>query len=357
MNACKKLALVFAILCSVNAMALPTSVLSNLNQPSQGAFFRVGVLDRLAIPFTTDSNFTEFNGVELSAYTLYAPGLFFVEIWDVDVFGQPGNVVQVLSGPAAPAGLVTYTSNFSLQALTSYFVVIGTRNGGSETRVYVKDNNLADTTPPPIYAMGTDVNGDDVVDLVKKCEGSLSGLGDVSWQCAGPSSTLFFPQFRLLAEEPAPPVTYSLTASPLFLDFGIVPAGTTSSALAVSIINDGSASQLLGSLSISSRFNIVADSCSTTPLAAAASCIVTISFSPDHGGVTSGTLIIPADAADSRSPYGLILSGQSDGTIIELPKAGQAVKSVPTLRTAHLILLSGLLIIAVAIRRKVTVLG
>jgi hypothetical protein len=89
MKGCKKLALVFAILWSVNAMALPTSVLSNLNQPSQGAYFRVGVLDRLAIPFTTDSSFTEFNGVELAANTLFGPGLFFVEIWDVDVLDNP----------------------------------------------------------------------------------------------------------------------------------------------------------------------------------------------------------------------------------------------------------------------------
>ena len=167
MKGCKKLALVFVILWSVNAMALPTSVLSNLNQPSQGAYFPVGVLDRLAIPFTTDSNFTEFNGVELAANTLFGPGLFFVEIWDVDVFGQPGSIVQVLSGPSAPSGLVTYTSSFSLQPLTSYFIVIGTRNGGSKTAVFVKDNNFADTTPPPIYAMGTDINGDDTGQVKK----------------------------------------------------------------------------------------------------------------------------------------------------------------------------------------------
>lgn len=353
MMACTKLTLLFVILWSVNAMALPTSVLSNLNQPSQGAFFRIGVLDRLAIPFTTDSNFTEFDGVELAASTLFGSGLFFVEIWDVDAFGQPGNVVQVLSGPAAPAGLVTYTSNFSLQPLTSYFIVMGTRNGGSETEVYVKDNNLADTTPSPIYVMGTDINADDTVDLVNKCEGSLNGLGDVSWQCAGLSSTLFFPQFRILAEEPAPPVTYSLTASPLFLDFGIVPVGATSTALEVSIVNDGSATQPLGAFSISSRFNIVTDSCSTTSLAPTGICTVTVSFSPDHGGVTSGTLIIPADD-DPRSPYGLVLNGQSDGSVIELPKAGRAAEPVPTLRAVHLILLSGLLIIARVFRRKLT---
>jgi len=101
--------------------ALPNSVLSNLNQPSMGTFFRTDVKSWLAVPFTTDTAFTEFRGVEVTAGTLLPPGFFFVEIWDTDVFAQPNNVVQILSGPAAPAGLTTYSanSNFTNPAASS----------------------------------------------------------------------------------------------------------------------------------------------------------------------------------------------------------------------------------------------
>ena len=80
------------------AFALETQVLSSFNQPSSGVVERLGVSDLVAIPFQTDDSFTEVDAVELTAVTLFGTGLFFVEIWDVDTFAQPNNVIDVLTG-------------------------------------------------------------------------------------------------------------------------------------------------------------------------------------------------------------------------------------------------------------------
>ncbi|GHD19198.1 hypothetical protein GCM10007052_27370 [Halioglobus japonicus] len=44
-------------------------------------------------------------------------------------------------------------------------------------------------------------------------------------------------------------------------------------------------------------------------------------YPPKHGGHSAGTVVIPAQA-DPRSPYGLVLGGESDEQGIELPPSG-----------------------------------
>ena len=289
---------------SAESYALPTTVVSNFNQPSDGSVLTVDPISWYAVPFTTDTTFTEFIGVQTIATTLYGSGLFFLEIWD-DAGGQPGNVVQVLSGPAAPVaanGTAEYVARFSLQPSNTYYVVFGTRNFGSVTQVPAKSTNLADSPPPSIYSLGSN-----------RCIGSKDSLGVLSWDCASPFTTTLYPKFRIVAEEPSPPVSRSLTANPLSVNFGSTPIGGTSGAVPVSIINDGNVDQTLGTLAISTRFNLASNACDGVTLVPAASCSVSLSFSPDHGGSTSGTLTIPVNT-DPRSPYGLSLIGQSDPT-------------------------------------------
>lgn len=315
---------VCALLCgcllgAIDAQALGTQVLSNFNQPSSGTAIRLGVGDVRATPFTTDASFTEFDGVELSAVTLFAPGLFFVEIWDVDAFAQPNSVVAVLSGPSAPSGFARYTGTVSLQPNTSYFLVTGLRNGGSQVIVDTIDANGTDAAPAPVYQFGTDIDNDGVADLVNACRGTRgSDYVTISWACGQPIARRYFSKLRFLAEEPVLPPSFSLTASPLFVNFGLVPLGGTSAPALVTIENDGTAIQTLGSLTVGARFSLSNDNCSAATLGLGASCTVEVAFTPDHGGWTTGTLIIPAPG-DPRSPYGLPLAGESDQPVTVLP--------------------------------------
>jgi hypothetical protein len=277
---------------------------SNFNQPSTGGIEVIRPGSWVAVSFTTDANFTEFIGVQTVATTLYGTGLFFVEVWD-DNGGQPGNVVQVLSGPAAPVaanGTAEYVARFSLLPSTKYHVVFGARNAGSVTQVPTKSTNLADATPPPIYSLGPN-----------RCIGTKDPLGMLSWDCTSPYTATLYPKFRIVAEESSPPVSRSLTANPTSVSFGSTPIGGTSNEVPVSIINDGNVDQTIVALAISTRFNLVSNACDGVTLAPAASCDISLSFSPDHGGSTTGTLTIPVNN-DPRSPYGLPLIGQSDPT-------------------------------------------
>ena len=301
------------LLTPILTQALGTQVLSNFNQPSQGVRERIGVSSWEAIPFTTDAQYTEFRSVEITAFTVLAPGNVFAEIWSTDAFAQPNAVVQVLAGPSAPSGLETYSANVSLSPNTSYFLVFGARNGAGSlgTLLFAQDNNLADTNPPAIYRMGTDFDGDGNINFVNRCRGSLNGSLNVTWSCGGPIAQRFFPKFRIVAEQAAPPTNFSLTSNPLSLDFGSVADGAVSAPSPASIRNDGNVAQDIGTLSASARFSITADACSGTTLGVAASCDVSLTFAPNHGGYTSGTLLIPAPN-DPVMIYGLPLAGRVD---------------------------------------------
>ena len=300
------------LLSPILAHALGTQVLSNFNQSSSGVVNRIDVRDLEATPFITDGSYTELKGVELTAVTLFAPGLFFVEVWDVDAFAQPNSVVGVLSGPSAPAGFSSYTGSITLQPDTSYFLVYGLRNGGSQVQVSTIDYNGTDTAPAPVYQFGTDIDNDGSADLVNRCRGSRANdYVTISWRCGGLIAPRYFSKLRFLAEQPTPPANYSLTANPLSLDFGSVPESTVSSPLTASIINDGNVAQDIGTLSLGAGFNITADACSGTNLSVAASCDVSVTFAPAQGGYTTSTLLIPAPN-DPVQTYGLPLAGRID---------------------------------------------
>ena len=309
---------VFLTVLACSTRALPTAVLSNVNQPSVGGFLTLTSLGYVAVPFVTDSRFTRLEGVEITAATLLTPGNVFVQIWDVDAFGEPGNVVGTLSGPTDPTGLSQYTGTVDLQPERSYFLVIGIGNGAGTlgTAVFAIDGNGVDSQPSPVYRIGTDFNGDGAINFVNKCLGSTVSSGSVSWTCAGLAATRFFPKFRLLAEEPAPtlpPVPPSLTSTPLFLDFGTVTQGVTSAPLVATIENNGGGDQVLGSIGLVSgaRFAVGSDTCSGATLAPGATCTVGVTFTPDSGGQFSDTVIIPVPA-DPSAPYGLPVVGEGD---------------------------------------------
>lgn len=308
------------------ANALETQVLSNFNQPSSGAVWRLGVSDLIAVPFTTDATFTEFDGVDLTAVTLFGSGLFFVQIYEVDAFAQPSSAVATLNGPPAPLGLERYSGSVSLAPNTSYFLVMSIGNGGSQVQVDTINFNGADAQPAPIYQFGTDINSDGTPDLNNQCRGTRANdYVTISWNCGQAIAPRYFPKVKLLAEEPVPPPNFSLTSNPLLVDFGTVSNGTTSATQTATLINDGNVSQALGALSVSPRFSLVTDNCSGAMLdpspAATSTCTVGLQFTPDHGGQTTGTLIIPA-VGDPRTPYGLPLVGESTDPVTVVVSVG-----------------------------------
>ncbi len=310
MQRLKYLLLLLAFLFPTTGFTQTIPVLSNLSQPSSGQYLRIGVRDMVAIPFTTDSSYTEFRSVELNAATLYGNGLFFVEIWDVDSFAQPRAPVQVLIGPSAPSGAATYSANASLQPSTSYFIVIGTRNGGSQTAVFVKDNNLADSSPSPVYAMGTDIDGDGAPDLVNKCQGSVGNQQAIFWECAGGLSSRFFPSFRILAEQ-APPAAAQVSLSNSTLNFGNVPIGSESQQ-AITITNTGGTDLQLGNLGTDNGdYSFPGNVCSTAIIAPNTYCTLSVRFAPTSPGASTGTMTIPSNAASSTDTVALSGFGAS----------------------------------------------
>jgi len=346
-------------LLSNHALALDTQVLSNFNQPSSGYYYRLGVRDLMAIPFTTDASFTELDGAELPVQTWYGSGGLQVSIWSANGIFQPASQLALLSGPSNPTGFAAYTGAVSLTANTSYFLVLSVTNGGSPIIVPSINGSGADSTPAAIWGFGTDTNSNNSPDRINRCSGSRANdYVTITWRCDYPASVSYFPKVRLLAEVATPPATYSLTSSPTSIDFSTTAVGSTSLATTVTIKNDGSASQNLGTLSVpaGSRFSISSDSCSGVTLAATATCNVDIQFSPDHGGRTLGTLSIPGDSSDARSPYSLPLVGHSDGPTIQLSAQTSdvvpATQAVPTLPSFLLVAMTTMLLLLALLRIK-----
>jgi len=326
---------VTVVLVSVFALptqALDTQVLSNFNQPSSGTHYRVYVRDLMAIPFTTDASFTEFDAAELPVQTWYGTGGLQVSIWSVNSANQPDAQIAALSGPSNPTGFARYTGSVTLSANSSYFLVLSVANGGSPIIVPAIDGSGAESTPSPIWEFGIDTTGNGAADRINRCSGSRANdYVTITWSCDYPRALVYYPKVRLLAEVATPPGTYSLTASPSPLSFASTTVGSTSAALTATITNDGSAAQTLGTLSLAtgSRYSIGTDNCSGQTLAVSATCTVDLSFTPDHGGKIAGTLIIPADTLDTRSPYSLPLVGTGDGPTVARSVASATVITDP----------------------------
>jgi hypothetical protein len=82
-------------------------------------------------------------------------------------------------------------------------------------------------------------------------------------------------------------------------DFDAVALGRQQ-ALAVTITNDGGIGQAIGSIAaLAAPFSITNDACSSTTLAAGASCAVQLSFSPEYASEFSASIEIPATGADA----------------------------------------------------------
>jgi len=117
-----------------------------------------------------------------------------------------------------------------------------------------------------------------------------------------------------------------VTVQPLVLDFGSVDVGQTSlTPSSVTVTNLGPATSLTPTIVQPSLFSLAGNTCNT--LAAAGTCIISVSFTPTHTGPAAGTLVVagsvmvsltgsgspPADFTQDRSHRPRHDSGGRDG--------------------------------------------
>jgi centrosomal CEP192-like protein/HYDIN/CFA65/VesB family protein/ASPM-SPD-2-Hydin domain-containing protein len=99
----------------------------------------------------------------------------------------------------------------------------------------------------------------------------------------------------------------AVSLSAASLAFGNQLVGTTSASQSVVVTDSGTDTLNLGTALIGGPFNIVADGCSNTAVAAGSSCTIQVDFAPTAMGPVGGKLSIFDDAASS--PQTVALSG------------------------------------------------
>lgn len=101
--------------------------------------------------------------------------------------------------------------------------------------------------------------------------------------------------------------------SPISLSFGTVTRGQTSSPQTVTLTNNGNTALTINSISIpggnGAQFAIQSKTCGTS-LAAAASCTISVVFSPRQTGVQTGSLQVNDNAPNSPQTVTLLGTGQ-----------------------------------------------
>ncbi len=99
------------------------------------------------------------------------------------------------------------------------------------------------------------------------------------------------------------PAPVLVTVQPLVLDFGSVDVGQTSlTPSSVTVTNLGPATSLTPTIVQPSLFSLAGNTCNT--LAAAGTCIISVSFTPTHTGPAAGTLVVAGSVMVSLTGSG-----------------------------------------------------
>ena len=87
----------------------------------------------------------------------------------------------------------------------------------------------------------------------------------------------------------------AMQLSPASISFGTVEAGTTSSALQVTVQNSGSVAISIASMTANAPFALASNACGSS-VAANSACQLTVDFAPTQAGAATGTLTLVDDA-------------------------------------------------------------
>lgn len=124
------------------------------------------------------------------------------------------------------------------------------------------------------------------------------------------------------------------------LSFGAQPAGTTSVAQTVTLVNEGPGSLIVSADSVtgSSAFRATADGCRGATLAVGATCSISVAFAPGATGTADATLSIDAGVAHPLSTVALSGTGISGapalGALSLSPSSFRAASSGPSATAA-----------------------
>jgi hypothetical protein len=118
--------------------------------------------------------------------------------------------------------------------------------------------------------------------------------------------------------------TPTATLSPTSLTFLSQTTGTTSAAQTVTLTNSGTAALTLGAMAVSGDFSET-NTCGLS-VAAAATCTISIAFTPTAAGTRAGNLTITDNA--TGSPQTLALSGTGANPIVTAPAATLSTTSL-----------------------------
>ncbi len=122
----------------------------------------------------------------------------------------------------------------------------------------------------------------------------------------------WFASGLLLCSLPAHAGTPAVTLSPTSLTFATQLKGTTSPSQPVTLTNSGTASLNISAIKASAQFGQT-NNC-VSPIAAGASCTISVTFTPQVNGTASGTITIVDNA--TGSPQTVALTGT--GTVVSL---------------------------------------
>jgi VCBS repeat protein/ASPM-SPD-2-Hydin domain-containing protein/HYDIN/CFA65/VesB family protein len=173
--------------------------------------------------------------------------------------------------------------------------------------------------------------GDSITIFNVEINPSLLTVGSTVTATAGASSTgapITFSitnQVTVALVESNPPVV-SLSATSL--DFGSEVVGSTSFAKSITLSNTGGTALLITSVLASGDFSISNDTCGSL-VSPAASCMISVTFTPTATGTDNGLLTITDNAADS--PQAIPLTGT--GVAAVPPVAFQMSSTIPTIST------------------------
>ena len=138
--------------------------------------------------------------------------------------------------------------------------------------------------------------------LVARAEAAPASTGQVSGTMSGTGV--------------APPVVV-MNPSPLIFSTPI-PAGSASTAQAVTVMNNGSIAATLQAPSITGNFQITSTTCGSS-LAAQASCVINVIFHPQTAGALSGSLILSGSMSGGQVTDTLEGSGLGPGVLTLTP--------------------------------------